>query len=145
MSDKKSLDSLFKLVHSLKRNAQAQIETLALDIAPMHVRVLKIISKKPRCTAVDIAHFLERDKAQVTRLLNSLIEKNLIIKAPNPEDKRSQCLLITESGQAIMSTIAQVDEVMFDKIKEGLSDEELDVFDYVAKKMAKNLSMTSTK
>ncbi|MBD1577891.1 MarR family transcriptional regulator [Vibrio sp. S11_S32] len=141
MSDSKSLDSLFKLVHSLKRNVQEQIEALDLDITPMHVRVLKIIANKPQCTAVDIANFLDRDKAQVTRLLSSLIKQELIVKEPNPEDKRSQCLRITESGQEIMSMIAGVDKAMFEKMKDGVSNEELEVFQHVARKMVRNLSI----
>lgn len=141
MSNSKSLDSLFKLVHSLKRNVQEQIEALDLDIAPMHVRVLKIIANKPQCSAVDIANFLDRDKAQVTRLLNSLIKEELIVKEPNPEDKRSQCLRITVSGQEIMSKIAGVDKAMFEKMKDGISNEELGVFQHVARKMVRNLSI----
>ncbi|MEZ8824537.1 MarR family transcriptional regulator [Vibrio amylolyticus] len=139
MSDHHSLDSLFKLVHGFKRNMHSQIEALDIDIAPMHVRVLKIISKKPRCTAIDIAHFLNRDKAQVTRLLSSLIKLALIVKEPNPEDKRSQCLALTEDGKVIMSRLASVDKAMFEKMKAGITAEELDTFQSVADKMANNL------
>ncbi|WP_375749224.1 MarR family winged helix-turn-helix transcriptional regulator [Vibrio sp. HN007] len=139
MSDPKSLDTLFMLVHGLKRNVHENIETLNLDIAPMNVRVLKIISKKPQCTAVDIANFLDRDKAQVTRLLSSLIKHELIVKEPNPEDKRSQCLRITEAGQAIMMRISETDTAMLKKMQKGIATEELEQFYNVARQMAKNL------
>ncbi|NOH97398.1 MarR family transcriptional regulator [Vibrio sp. 99-70-13A1] len=140
MSDNRSLDSLFKLVHSLKRNMQVQIESLDLDIAPMHVRVLKIISKKPQCTAIDIAHFLDRDKAQVTRLLSSLFKQELIVKEPNPEDKRSQCLRITPQGQEIMEKISGVDKTIFKKMTNDITHDDLEAFERVSKAMARNLS-----
>ncbi|WP_295893506.1 MarR family transcriptional regulator [uncultured Vibrio sp.] len=139
MSENHSLDSLFKLVHGLKRNMQLHIEALDLDIAPMHVRVLKIISKKPQCTAIDIAQFLNRDKAQVTRLLSSLIKQELIVKEPNPHDKRSQCLALTVGGKAIMSQISNVDSEMLEKMKQGIGEDDLKVFQRVAQKMAENL------
>ncbi|EGR0753485.1 MarR family transcriptional regulator [Vibrio vulnificus] len=139
MSDSKSLDALFKLVHAIKRNVHEHIETLDLEIAPMNVRVLKIISKKPQCTAVDIANFLDRDKAQVTRLLSSLIKQELIVKEPNPEDKRSQCLRVTEAGQAIMTRITEADATMLEKMQKGIATEELEQFYNVARQMAKNL------
>lgn len=139
MSDNRSLDSLFKLVHSLKKNMQVQIESLDLDIAPMHVRVLKIISKKPQCTAIDIAHFLDRDKAQVTRLLSSLFKQELIVKEPNPEDKRSQCLRITSQGQEIMEKISGVDKTIFEKMAHNITTQELDEFERVSKIMVQNL------
>lgn len=139
MSNKNSMDSLFQLVHSLKRNMQQQIEALELDIAPMHVRVLKIINNKPQCTAVDIANLLDRDKAQVTRLLNTLLEQTLITKQPNPEDKRSQCLRLTDDGQAIMAKLANIDAVIFEKMKAGLSSQDLDTFQRLARLMTANL------
>ena len=140
MSEGKSLDSLFKLVHAVKRNVHEKIESLDLDIAPMHVRVLKIITKKPQCTAVDIANFLDRDKAQVTRLLSALIKQELIVKEPNPEDKRSQCLAITERGKAIVDQLSEVDREMFEKMKIGIDSDELATFERVAKAMAQNLN-----
>lgn len=38
-------DSLFALVHTIKRHVYEQVEALELEVAPMHVRVLKIINK----------------------------------------------------------------------------------------------------
>lgn len=140
MSEGKSLDSLFKLVHAVKRNVHEKIEALDLDIAPMHVRVLKIITKKPQCTAVDIANFLDRDKAQVTRLLSALIKQELIVKEPNPEDKRSQCLAITERGKAIVEQLTEVDNEMFEKMKIGINSDDLVTFERVARAMAQNLN-----
>ncbi|EHN68745.1 MarR family winged helix-turn-helix transcriptional regulator [Aliivibrio fischeri] len=140
MSERKSLESLFTLVHTLKRNLHDQIEGLALGITPMHVRVIKIINHKPHCTAVDIANYLNRDKAQVTRLLSSLLAQELIIKEPNPEDKRSQCLRITEDGKEIMKKISGIDKSMFEKMSVDLSDEEIAEFKRIAEKMARNLN-----
>jgi MarR family multiple antibiotic resistance transcriptional regulator len=139
MPEGKSLTSLFKLVHSLKQNMQKQIEALDLGISPMHVRVFKIIANKPECSAVDIVRFLGRDKAQITRLLNGLIEQGLIIKVPNPKDKRSQCLRVSEQGQTIMAKIARLDQATLLKIKQGVSDEELETFQKIADKIAANL------
>ncbi|NLS11882.1 MarR family transcriptional regulator [Vibrio sp. SM6] len=140
MSEKTSLDTIFKLVHSLKRNLQDRINALELAIAPMHVRVLKIISKKPNCTAMDIAHLLDRDKAQVTRLLNNLFEQALIVKEPNPEDKRSQCLGLTQNGQMIVAKLAQIDAAMLREIQQGISEQDLECFQRIAKQMTSNLS-----
>ena len=143
MPDKHSLDSLFTLFHTLKRSMQEQIEALNLEICPMNVRVLKIIANQPQCTAIDIANFLERDKAQVTRLLNSLTEKGLIVKKSNPEDKRSQCLCITENGQQVMKKIAEIDAWMVQKITKDLSKEQLEELQLILSQMIKNLAASA--
>lgn len=140
MSNPKSLDNLFHLVHVLKRQLHEQIEQLELPIAPMHVRVIKIISKQSPCTAMDVVNFLNRDKAQVTRLIKTLIEEGFIEKRPNPEDKRSQCLLTTEKGNEVLSKIKAVDAEIFQKMTLNVSEEELEAFQLVAGKLAGNLS-----
>ncbi|CAH1533749.1 MarR family transcriptional regulator [Vibrio jasicida] len=140
MSNPKSLDNLFHLVHVLKRQLHEQIEQLELPIAPMHVRVIKIISKQSPCTAMDVVNFLNRDKAQVTRLIKTLIEEGFIEKRPNPEDKRSQCLLTTEKGHEVLSKIKAVDAEIFQKMTLNVSEDELEAFQLVAGKLAENLS-----
>ncbi len=140
MSNPKSLDNLFHLVHVLKRQLHEQIEQLELPIAPMHVRVIKIISKQSPCTAMDVVNFLNRDKAQVTRLIKTLIEEGFIEKRPNPEDKRSQCLLTTEKGNEVLAKIKAVDAEIFQKMTLNVSEEELEAFQLVAGKLAENLS-----
>ncbi|KIF54248.1 MarR family winged helix-turn-helix transcriptional regulator [Vibrio owensii] len=139
MSNPKSLDNLFHLVHVLKRQLHEQIEQLELPIAPMHVRVIKIISKQSPCTAMDVVNFLNRDKAQITRLIKTLIEEGFIEKRPNPEDKRSQCLLTTEKGNEVLSKIKAVDAEIFQKMTLNVSEEELEAFQLVAGKLAENL------
>ncbi|MEH0669142.1 MarR family winged helix-turn-helix transcriptional regulator [Vibrio owensii] len=140
MSNPKSLDNLFHLVHVLKRQLHEHIEQLELPIAPMHVRVIKIISKQSPCTAMDVVNFLNRDKAQVTRLIKTLIEEGFIEKRPNPEDKRSQCLLTTEKGNEVLAKIKAVDAEIFQKMTLNVSEEELEAFQLVAGKLAENLS-----
>lgn len=139
MSESKSLESLFQLVHMLKRHMHEHIEQLNLNITPMHLRVLKIINKKQSCTAIDIAQFLNRDKAQVTRLLNELIKQSLIEKVPNPEDKRSQRLLVTSEGMAILSQLETIDSKMNDKMMRGISQKELEEFERITGLMTDNL------
>ena len=140
MSESKSLESVFQLVHMLKRHMHEHIEQLDLSITPMHMRVLKIISKKQTCTANDIAQFLDRDKAQVTRLLNELIKQTLIEKVPNPEDKRSQRLLVTSEGLEILAQLATIDTKMNDKMMKGISQKELEEFERITGLMTENLS-----
>jgi DNA-binding MarR family transcriptional regulator len=139
MSENTSLESVFRLVHSLKRQMAEQIESLDYDIAPMHMRVMKIITKKSPCTSIDVAHYLNRDKAQVTRLINTLLAQSLLVKAPNPSDKRSHFLELTEAGQKVMACLADIDKQVLAAMAQGLSEEELDSFNATAEKMAKNL------
>ncbi len=139
MSENTSLEPIFRLLHLFKRQMTEQIGNLDYDIAPMHMRVLKIITKKSPCTSIDIAHYLDRDKAQVTRLINTLISEKLLIKAPNPADKRSHFLELTEAGKKVMSDVASIDRNVFKKLAQGIGEDELASFNATAEKMARNI------
>lgn len=140
MQQQYSLDTIFQLGVALKRQMHTQIEALDLGIAPMHMRVIKIVSKKPECTAMDIAKILNRDKAQVTRLLKTLIDQDLILKVPHPEDKRSQILAVTDKGAAGLEMLKVVDKKVVTALTAGISEQELEQFDAVAKKIKANLT-----
>lgn len=139
MKDGKTLESTFRLVHALKRAIHQQIDALELDVAPMHVRVLKIINGQHSCTAMDIAQILDRDKAQVTRLMSGLIDQGLVEKASNPEDKRSHFLLLSEKGRAVMEKINVVDAAIIDRFRQTLSEAELAQFVQISSKMTQTL------
>lgn len=141
MSKGSSLDPIFQLVHGLKRCMQREIEKLDLTITPMHVRVLKIVGYHQNCTSVDIANLLDRDKAQVTRLIKTLLDDGFIEKLPNPHDKRSQCLSLTEQGNEITRKISDLDKKVFAEMTAGLSEQELEQFKSTAASMVKNLSL----
>ena len=143
MTKLSTLENIFHLSHAVKRQMHVQIESLDLDIAPMHMRTIKIIDKRPSCTAIDIAKFLHRDKAQVTRLLNTLIAQNLISKVANPEDKRSQLLVVTDSGKQCIARMKEVEDKMMVLMTENIDEDVLDLFDQTAKKLMQNLSKPS--
>ncbi|GAA4882708.1 MarR family winged helix-turn-helix transcriptional regulator [Ferrimonas pelagia] len=140
MSEQALLGSLFRLAHSLKKQTHQYIEEMDLSIAPMHVRVMKIIQHRAPCTANDVVQYLSRDKAQVTRLLKTLLEEDLIKRIPNPNDKRSQLLSVTSMGEAIMEQIEDSDRITFATMTRNLSEQEIAEFQRVATIMAQNLT-----
>jgi DNA-binding MarR family transcriptional regulator len=139
MSNQKSLENLFRLVHGLKRQMYKKAEQLSLDLTPMHIRALKIVDRKKPCTAVDIAGILGRDKGQVTRLINTLIDKGLIEREPNPNDKRSHYLNITEAGCKVVEEVMKIDADTVNKMTKNLKREELAEFERISELMANNL------
>lgn len=134
-----TLDSIFKLAHTVKRHFHKTLEDGQFEIVPMQLRLLKIIHNKKHCTANDIVHMIKRDKAQITRLISGLIDQGLIKKLPNPEDKRSQLLVFTEQGEEIQKRLAMEIQSTILTLTDGLSEEDIAQFERIAEKMAKNL------
>lgn len=139
MSEVNSVESVFRLMHALKRHLDQDLEAKQLGVVPMQMRVLKIIHNRQNCTANDVVQFLKRDKAQVTRLISGLITQGLICKEPNPDDKRSQLLVFTEHGLKVQKVLAQELVSLHDIVVEGLDAQEIEQFETLSAKMTKNL------
>lgn len=139
MPNTNTLEILQQLVHAIKQRTAEQIEALGLPISPMQVRLLKIIAVNPNTTAIDIVTRLKRDKAQITRLLAGLLEHNFILKTPNPKDKRSQCVTLSESGRNLLKHLTQIEKETLIHLQKDLSLEEIEIFHRTAFKMTNNI------
>ena len=63
--------------------------------------------KKLQSKQEDLNKRLQIDKSAVTRILNTLKEKGLIIKEIAKEDKRSQMISLTEKGKVLYPQIKE--------------------------------------
>ncbi len=132
-------DTILALFYQFKGRMLKALSDTGSNIAPMHVKSLHIINRTTPCTAQDIALTMGRDKAQVTRLINDLIALSLVYKEPNPNDKRSQFITLTETGQDTVQKMECVQKDVMTFMQTGISEEDLAAFNRVAKAMTKNL------
>ena len=140
MSMSNALDLVFNLGFSLRRFVTSTPEVQSLGLASMHIRALRIIKKNEPCTANILAQKSGRDKAQITRLVNLLVEEGLIIREANPEDKRSQLLLLSQSGNQTYAQLQKVGEVATQIMYEGISVKDREDFERISKQIIENVS-----
>ncbi len=94
---------------------------LGLDFSVTEVRLIGEISRNPKMTAREIAAFLSIDKGYMSRMLQGLEQKGLIIREKAEKDAREKILRLTEEGiclneileekadQRILSQIENID------------------------------------
>ena len=145
MDNTNPVSAAFRLAHALKRSVLHRIDCESMPLSPMHVRVLKTIEYNAPCTANDIAIELDRDKAQVTRLVNTLVELGIVGRQINPSDKRSQILLILDKGKNLLLRIEAIDHGILQQLGDQVSADELMLLAKIASKMADSLEKTAVK
>lgn len=119
---------------------RSSLKANEIGLNAMHVQCLPFILRKENCTANDLVTFFMRDKAQIARLIKEMITNKWIIKTANPEDKRSQLLLLTEDGKELVALIIETRSKVHSKMQEQLTAEELNTFKRVAEIMSANLN-----
>jgi DNA-binding MarR family transcriptional regulator len=133
------LDVMFGLTFDLTNYLCLVSNKLSDELTPMHVRVLRAVQPNPNATVNTVATTLRRDKAQITRLANSLLAQDLLQRAPNPSDGRSQLLSLTNKGQILFRQVEEIDTEIRETMLAGISQKEAEVFLEVAVKMSRNL------
>lgn len=73
-------------------------------------RLLALVKARAPCRAGDVADLLAMDKSQTSRVIKSLLKKELIRNMPDPNDGRAVALRPTQKGAALYKEV--FDEVM---------------------------------
>mgnify|MGYP003634353365 FL=1 len=136
MPDKSLSEAVHRLMHAYTHLLREGIRKQQIELPVTHIRVLKGVCRNRKATAQSIAKRMQRDKAQITRALNDLIEASLIVKADNPLDRRSQFLKPTPKGRKVMAQIDAVEEWAVEQLTAKLRSDELTLFLRISQTMA---------
>ncbi|HXK75028.1 MAG TPA: MarR family transcriptional regulator, partial [Bacteroidaceae bacterium] len=81
-----------------------------------------------------------RDKPGMTRLLDTLEKKHLVVRVTDRSDKRSKLIFLTNEGRQIESQARAATQRMLSNALKGLDSDELIISQEVLKQVFKNLS-----
>lgn len=139
----KPVNTLFELVHALRKHMYSVLDNVNSTLSPLHMQVVKVIGEGGSNTTAQVISFrLHKDKAQVTRLLNALLKASLIVKQDNPQDKRSHLLQLTAEGVRIYAQIMALDEQIYTRLREDFTEQELTLFAELTSRMTASLNRT---
>lgn len=125
---------LNRLVAIGERAGQHWSERL-FDLSLNEWRLLALVKSRQPCRAGDMADLLLMDKSQTSRIIKSLLTKQLIQNTPDPNDGRAVALRPTEKGEKLYVEVFA--EVMRsnERVLATLSVEEVQAFDRTLKKL----------
>jgi len=122
---------LYRLM--VRRSARFLNSTYELSVAEWWT-LGQLVVESPG-TVSGIVELTQNDKAQVSRSVTLLIEKGLVRKEENPEDKRSSLLFLTEEGQNLYDEVLPIRQKTQNLLLDQLSPEEREVTERAIKKL----------
>jgi len=94
----------------IKHYGQSQLNKHGFDITIEQWLVIKQIHENKGITQTEIIRILIKDKPTISRMVKSLIQKDIISKEHTSSDLRSHSLFITKKGEELIEKLTPVIE-----------------------------------
>lgn len=115
---------LLKLDAALHENEACQCQ--AEDVTSKQKYYLKVIDKNFRVTFSQLAQETKNSKPTITELISKFISMDCVYRERSPEDGRVYFIYLTPKGQSIARSEERTKIQVIERIKNSLTDEELD-------------------
>ncbi|MCT4614740.1 MAG: MarR family transcriptional regulator [Marinifilaceae bacterium] len=105
-----------------------------LDISYLQINILHILSKSPekQLTVNQIKNFLIDESSNLSRALNKLMDRQLIIKERSLSDQRVVHIKITDAGEKMH---IDADKLLINTFNLNLNEQELEIMFELLKKI----------
>jgi len=86
-----------------------------------------------------LADIIVKDRAAITRLIDGLEKRNLVVRIKDRNDSRQKQVYLTPKGKAMEKELIPLGLSNMEKAKQGISPEEIESCKTVLKKIYQNL------
>lgn len=108
------------------------------DISLEQAIIMMVLLKFEGQNQKEIADFLDRDKTSVTRLINGLEKRNLVVRIPDKIDKRNKLLYLTHQGKEIQKELSKIMRGINQEISGVIEKSHLDICKTVLKNVCQH-------
>ena len=110
------------------------------DITGEQWRIIRCLWHKDGQTQQDLANVFNADKTGITRILDSLEKRDLVVRVPDRVDRRQNLIYLTNKGKALQEELMQIFTKTSLGIQEGIEPEQLDIFKQILNKIYHNIT-----
>lgn len=103
-----------------------KFQDAGFDISYQQWSILIHLYRRDGQTQQELARTAVKDKAAITRLLNVLEKKNIVLRVPDRTDKRSKLIYLTHKAKAFKTDLIDLVEEMLREAEQGISFEEME-------------------
>lgn len=101
--------------------------------------ILSILWQKDKVTQQTLSDITMRDKPSITRLIDNLEKRNLVVRIHDTSDRRVNLIYLTQKGIDLENRASAIINEVVDKVLAEISDEEILVCRNVLRKVLDNL------
>ena len=88
----------------------------------------------------NISEYSGKDKTSVTKIIDTLEKKNLVVRVADQLDHRVKRVVLSNKGRELFLNVMPVMSQTRDELRNGISDKEIESLKIVLNKIYKNLN-----
>jgi DNA-binding MarR family transcriptional regulator len=141
-NDNESLGRLIYLTaQEIKNFAEKLLKPYDLTLEQFHL--LKQMSPDSGMSQRELGNLVNKTPANITRILDRLEQKNLILRHSNPKDRRVSHVFLTAQGSGLIKEVFAIFETFSSQLTQGTSEKEQRIAKDILNKIGANInSMT---
>jgi len=136
---------LFDLIFLIQIEMKKVVKNTDVALSPIEILILRTLVEQGEVNQQQLSQRLSKDKAQITRLLQGLEQKKLILKQQNPHDKRSFVISARDTVKEKMVGFIEYENNLVKNMLEGASDAEIQNMKNMLKLMRNNIKVNNLK
>ena len=114
------------------------------DLTPEQFLVMDTLWDEGVLNQQQIADYIQKDKNSVTKLLNGLEKRGLVMRTATGIDRRSKNIVLTKQAEEIKDRVVEVALQAVNQICDNISSKEIATFISVLERMINNMSSIKT-
>lgn len=107
-----------------------------------HFIILNLIDHNDGITQQEIANQLQRDKSLILRTVDILLEKSLVLREINKNDRRKKILLLSPNGREKLKVLRDISRAVSDELLSGIPQKDQEIFVKTIQKIQENTGQT---
>lgn len=121
-----------------KRFVQNAIES-GLDISLDQWMVLGPIWQLESASQKELGEVCLKDKTNITRIIDALEQKNLVVRIEDQIDHRIKRVVLTNAGKQLFFDVLPIMEKTREEVRKDIPNQDIDTFKIVLSKILENL------
>lgn len=130
---------LDRTARRVKQYAQQKFKNGDFDVTVDQWLVLKRLSENDVLSQTALAPLVFKDQPTLTRIIDILCKKGYVERIPNPDDRRSIQLLLTETGLQKVEELKPKVTLIREKAWENLDQDDFEEFKRILNTIYNNL------
>ena len=111
---------------SIIKRLTKKFSDAGFDVSYEQWSILVHLYRKDGQTQQELSNIAVKDKAAITRLLNVLEKKNIVLRIPDRNDKRSKLVYLTNKAKEFKTDLIAVVEELLEEAKQNIPHEEME-------------------